>query len=249
MCNGTNNDLPVCRQAADGKELQWNKQILQESTTKVEKNAVVEPQQAEIILSDYSSASSLESLETKTEDICVRVTGRKRQLPINEDKLIARLGESLNAIASRVCHQKSPRAPFVGKSIPKISLVDYLKRMVRYLNEWQPKNSCDSLSVGCRAMVMAMIYIDRICSKDDTFVLSRDNVHRVCMCAVLVATKFLEDEVFPNSFWSRVAGVGLAELNHLETSFCCHIDFDLWVTDEEFNKTFSVFSRYAVGSM
>uniref|UniRef100_A0A7S3PKS8 Cyclin-like domain-containing protein n=2 Tax=Sar TaxID=2698737 RepID=A0A7S3PKS8_9STRA len=252
MCNGTNKNVSLCRHPGESTSpIEWNKQLLNTQENEVRKVPVVEePQRQKINFSESSSSSSLESLETKTEysyeEVPLRTTVRKRKLPVNEEKLICRLGESLSAIASRVPKQKDANAPFVGRSVPKIQLVDYLQRMVRYLNEWQSPKESELLSVGTRAMVISMIYIDRICGKHTEFALSIDNIHRICMSAMLVATKFLEDEVFPNCFWSRVAGVSLAELNNLEKTFCHRIDFDLWVTDEEFNKTFSIFSRYAV---
>ena len=62
------------------------------------------------------------------------------------------------------------------------------------------------------------------------------NVHRVVICAVLLAAKFFDDAYYNNAYYAKVGGVLVSEINGLEVDFLFRINFSLHVPPEEFEK-------------
>jgi hypothetical protein len=75
------------------------------------------------------------------------------------------------------------------------SLESYVTRIVNFTN-------C-SRSV----FVNALVYLDRIKQTDPRLAISEMNVHRVLMTAVVLSVKFLEDELYQNSYFAKVGGI------------------------------------------
>ena len=84
-------------------------------------------------------------------------------------------------------------------------------------------------------MLLALIYIDRIRSSEN-FILTRLNVHRIFITAVLLATKFYDDEVFKNAFYASLGGVTVQELNFLEIDLLNMLKFSLVVPVETYDQ-------------
>ena len=53
---------------------------------------------------------------------------------------------------------------------------------------------------------------------------------------MVVALKYNEDDYFSNFFYAKVGGIKPAEINKLEYEFISLIHFNLYVTEEVFNK-------------
>lgn len=75
------------------------------------------------------------------------------------------------------------------------SLESYISRIVNFTN-------C-SRSV----FVNALVYLDRIKQSDPRLAISEMNVHRVLMTSVVLSVKFLEDELYQNSYFAKVGGI------------------------------------------
>lgn len=69
-------------------------------------------------------------------------------------------------------------------------------------------------SEGC--LIAAVILLDRIQTYHRELTLSESNIHKLIMSAILIAAKYCEDNIFNNSYLSKVAGLTLAEVNSLE---------------------------------
>lgn len=113
--------------------------------------------------------------------------------------------------------------PFSKKSIPKISIYDYLMRIKNYS------------SVESSTMITAMIYIDRL-AKNANIILSKYNIHRILFTAIVMAIKNNEDDIYTNAHYARVGGISLKEMNRLEIKFLEFIDFNLYVSKEIYNE-------------
>ena len=179
-----------------------------------------------------------------------RVSRRKRctvALTEEEKRLVFAVGASMRAIAEESSDggRTVRRRVFEGKGVPKVTLEKYLQRMCLYLNNW--RHACCAkygVSAGIRALCMTMIYVDRLCERNPGFQLSRWNVHRLCAIGMLLATKFLEDNMFKNSYWCIAAGIPLQELNQMEMKFCQMLSFDLHVSNAEFDECISLLRRH-----
>mmetsp|Transcript_18458 Transcript_18458/g.24111 ORF Transcript_18458/g.24111 Transcript_18458/m.24111 type:complete len:387 (+) Transcript_18458:164-1324(+) len=121
---------------------------------------------------------------------------------------------------------------FAGRKEPKITLNDYLFRLVRYLDKWF-YDKPGMKSVGFRSILMSLVYLDRIATKILNFEITSLNVHRLFAVSMLLGAKFSEDYIIANNYWAEVAGISIDELNELESKFCSHLGFSLFVSDEE----------------
>eukprot|EP00842_Homolaphlyctis_polyrhiza_P003286 jgi/Hompol1/3959/HPOL_003413-RA len=104
---------------------------------------------------------------------------------------------------------------FHSRSPPAISISDYLVRIVRFANVELP------------VLLIILVYIDRICTKHAHFTISSLTAHRFIIAAVCTATKSLSDIYCTNTFYGKVGGVSLAEMNILEVELCTMMDWEL----------------------
>ena len=113
--------------------------------------------------------------------------------------------------------------PFISKKIPSISIEKYLERLISHTK------------MEISTLILILIYIDKIC-KNNKFRLNYFNIHKLIVTSMLVSIKYNEDDYFSNSFYAKVGGVSITELNHLEYEFLSLIDFDLYVDDDLYSK-------------
>lgn len=111
--------------------------------------------------------------------------------------------------------------PFSRKSIPEISVADYLERIKKYTK------------LEKSTLIIAMIYIDRICNQN-RIQLTPYNIHRILLGTCLTAIKYNEDNIFNNLYYSRVAGISLKEMNFIETITLSFLGFKLYVDEKTF---------------
>lgn len=104
---------------------------------------------------------------------------------------------------------------FHSRAPPSISVVDYLRRIVKYT----------SLEKSC--LIIILLYIDRVCENLATFTVSSLTVHRFLITSVTVGSKALCDSYCTNSHYAKVGGISTQELNTLETEFLRLIDWRL----------------------
>ena len=111
----------------------------------------------------------------------------------------------------------SSRTIFDSVKAPQISIYDYFSRIHRYTN---CSESCYTL---------AFIYIDRVLQNNPSLILTRKNIHRLILPAIIIAIKFTDDLYSDNNFYAMVGGVNLFELNHLESTMLQLLSFELFV--------------------
>lgn len=114
----------------------------------------------------------------------------------------------------------SPQAltRFHSRTPPSISVLDYLKRIVRFTNV---EKSC---------LFLILVYIDQICARRPLFTFSSLTAHRFIIVSITVASKGLCDVFSPNKFYARVGGIPVTELNTLEREFLLMIEWRLMST-------------------
>lgn len=118
-----------------------------------------------------------------------------------------------------------PKTVFFMKNLPNIKFLDYLKRINKYL---KPQAS---------SLIIALIYVDRICSeKTNKIVLIDNNIFKLFLTATILAIKYNEDFYDDNAYFAKVGGITLNEINILEKEFLDLINFRLFVSVEIFTK-------------
>eukprot|EP01018_Ginkgo_biloba_P011073 Gb_27032 [translate_table: standard] len=145
------------------------------------------------------------------------------------ERLVAR-NERIAVSYSPTFIQRKYRV-FDGVQVPDMSIERYLERIFKYVN------CCPSV------FVVAYAYIDRLIQFHPQFRITCVNVHRLLITAVMVASKFLEDLNYRNSYYARVGGLGSEEMNKLEMDFLFLMGFKLQVTVNVFESYCSHLER------
>jgi len=110
------------------------------------------------------------------------------------------------------------RTSFDAIRVPNISLYDYLARLSYYT---RCSNSC---------YIIAFIYIDRVLQKNNELViLSRNSVHRFILISLVLAIKYVDEIYADNSFYSKIGGITLEEINRLEIEMLRLMDYNLYI--------------------
>ena len=150
---------------------------------------------------------------------------------INDDSEIHNALITMADLLTDICEESSKDKdtnnklikPFLSKKIPSISIEKYLVRLVSHSK------------MEISTLILILIYIDKIC-KNNKFRLNYFNIHKLIVTSMLVSIKYNEDDYFSNSFYAKVGGVSITELNHLEYEFLSLIDFELYVDEDLFSK-------------
>lgn len=119
--------------------------------------------------------------------------------------------------------KKQSKMVFSAKSIPNISINDYLSRIQLYSG------------IEKSTLIMSLIQIDHICKRAG-LILSYYNIHRLLFTAVLISIKYNEDSYYDNKFYAEIAGVKLKELKMLEYSFMELNDFNAFINHKEYEQ-------------
>ena len=120
--------------------------------------------------------------------------------------------------------EKSPYIkPFLSRIIPSISIKDYLWRLYKYSK------------INSSTIILILIYIDRLCNINK-FKLTYYNIHKLILASMIIAIKYNEDEYYSIKIYAKLGGVTIAEINLLEYAFIALLNFNLFVTNELFNK-------------
>ncbi|KAH3758100.1 Non-receptor tyrosine kinase spore lysis A [Pelomyxa schiedti] len=122
--------------------------------------------------------------------------------------------------------------PFESRSgrLPVISLEEYIGRIEEHS--------------GCtrETIVAALVYIDKVLLLNPSFIITERNIHRVLWTCIVVANKHFEDKYYTNTFYSKVGGVPLLEMNSLEVLLLGMLHFELYISAEQFEKYSEVLS-------
>ena len=115
-----------------------------------------------------------------------------------------------------------PKTIFDSKTVPRISIHDYLQRLCKYFD---CSDSC---------FIISFIYIDRIISLNPGFMITRLNIHRLILVSLILAVKYNDDQYGDNSYYSKVGGIIDQELNSLENGMLDLLQFNLFIDVNEY---------------
>ncbi|KAJ6729910.1 hypothetical protein OIU85_020781 [Salix viminalis] len=107
--------------------------------------------------------------------------------------------------------------------------------------------SKDIRTRGPSVYVVAYVYIDRFCQANPGFRISSRNVHRLLITTIMVASKYVEDMNYRNSYFARVGGLTTKELNKLELEFVFLMGFKLHVNVSVFSRVIAVTWKEKLG--
>lgn len=159
---------------------------------------------------------------------------------IKYDKVLESVSNLLQAIAVQFHHQLSSGelgkqyilTEYDSHQVPEIQVYDYLCRIASM-------SKCAN-----RDIISALVYIDRLINNEVISGISFHNIHRLLAVAIMVSTKFNEDQPYSNRRWAHILGIPLRELNKVEISFLQSLRYDLKVTIEDLNLWMESILRY-----
>lgn len=136
--------------------------------------------------------------------------------------------------------KKIPHPMFVGDSVPCITFIRYVKRLIKYTNIWAQENDGpDSLGVHCA--ILAVEYLEKL-----NVELNDKSIHRYFMTAFLIGIKLLDDCAMSNLYWSEVSGCPIKQLNKLEIEMCIGLKWNIVVEPEKHDNSLKKFSSSVV---
>ena len=59
---------------------------------------------------------------------------------------------------------------------------------------------------------------------------------RLLLTSILIAIKFNEDDFYSNTYYAKVGGITLLEINNLENEFLKYLDMKLWIDIQIYTK-------------
>lgn len=127
---------------------------------------------------------------------------------------------------------KDPRTRvFDAWEAPDLTIQSFLERIFRYTK------------AGPSVYVVAYVYIDRLCQNYPEFRITPSNVHRLLITTIMVASKYVEDMNYKNSYFARVGGLTTKEMNKLEMDFLFMMGFKMHVNVSVFESYCCHFER------
>ena len=157
-----------------------------------------------------------------------------------EDK---KKGEKLNklelnisTILTEISGQNSnikynPDDPFSTKSPSNVTLQYFFGRIKKYAQ------------IEKSTLISILIYADRMCTTSG-IILNPHNIHRIILGCLLLAIKYNEDVYYTNEHYAKVGGVTLEELNQLEYFSFILLNFDLFISDDLYQKYLKYITNY-----
>ncbi|KAF9047325.1 cyclin-domain-containing protein [Panaeolus papilionaceus] len=167
----------------------------------------------------------------------VEVPANFEEAPI--DSLVQLIADMLDRLMAH--NDQIPLSPetltrFHSRSAPSISVLDYLKRIVKFTNV---EKSC---------LLILLFNIDQICSRSPWFTLSSLTCHRFIITSITVTSKGLCDAFCPNNLYAKVGGITVTELNLLEREFLKMIDWRLMCTRDALQEYYvNLVRTYSTG--
>lgn len=135
--------------------------------------------------------------------------------PWNEEKLVKVLtndvedlcftNESASQVEESAVNVQEELRIFFSQYKQPFAMEFYVTRLVQYSN-------CSTA-----AFITALVYLDRVHAKCTSLAITEMNCHRLLSTALVLAIKYLDDEVYSNAYYARVSGLTTNELNTLET--------------------------------
>lgn len=169
-----------------------------------------------------------------SENIILEAAARSSSYVLEDAPTHAPLLSNNNAIQGRI---------FEGKSRPKISVKEYLQRLVFYLTsiaEFERKNKTDPSvhsDLAIRYLIAAIIYLERI-EQMAHIQVNAKNVHRLLITGCLIAAKVLDD-IQPNmQYFADLGGVSVGELAKMEWAFVELVSYKIQIMPETFLKKY-----------
>ena len=98
-----------------------------------------------------------------------------------------------------------------------------------YIKKWSKYFEFDK-----NMLILSLMNLDKLLAKD--FVLNKKNFFRVIYTCMMVTHKFYDDNTYKNKDYAKFIGVTVEELLEMEMEFMNTVDFNLFISEDEFQN-------------
>lgn len=170
-----------------------------------------------------------------TEEFIVNVSKKKQLIEGNdntqEEQMIISTIEIISDLFINICEENKIKKKnknfliksFTNKFIPSITIKDYILRLAKHSK------------VNESTIIITLIYIDRICNMNHLN-LTYYNIHKLILASFILAIKYNEENYYSMSYYSKIGGISLSELNNLEFECLILIRYNLFIQPKLFDK-------------
>lgn len=170
-----------------------------------------------------------------TEEFIINVSKKKQLIErtdnTQEEQMIISTIEIISDLFINICEENKIKKSnknfliksFTNKFIPSISIKDYIIRLAKHSK------------VNESTIIIILIYIDRICNINHLN-LTYYNIHKLILASFILAIKYNEENYYSMSFYSKIGGISLSELNNLEFECLILIRYNLFIQPKLFDK-------------
>ncbi len=136
------------------------------------------------------------------------------------------------AAEGRLAVTEHGRCRFRRRSLPAITLREYMLRICNYITFLEPITlitvifyacTLDPLPQEAEKDTEAAKHSSRLCA----LVIDSHSIHRFIIVAICLASKAIGDHFYSNSFYAKVGGITTVELNTLELELACLLNWRL----------------------
>lgn len=114
---------------------------------------------------------------------------------------------------------------FHSRTIPRIDIEPYVRRIHKYA------------PFPSHCLINSMIYLDRLSAKGNhSLLLNSYNAHRLIFTSLVISIKFHCDNMYRNTHYARVGGVGAKELKCMEFDFLAYLNYEIVTSFEDLEK-------------
>lgn len=153
--------------------------------------------------------------------------------PRNNEKVLS-ISKIISELLINICEERKINLDskselikqFIAKKKPKISINDYIDRLIRYSK------------TNSEIIIIILIYLDRICTKHNIN-LNYYNIHKLILAAFIVAIKNYEDNHYSIDYYAKLGGISKKEAIKLEYEFMILIDFNLFIEQRLYNNYYN----------
>lgn len=113
-------------------------------------------------------------------------------------------------------------AHYETNTVPGILIEDYVHRIAEYTY------------ISPTTLVVTLIFLDRLCDRYPSLLVTQLNVFKLFFVAARVASKVNDLRTLNNKHFASVGGISNKHLNELEARFLIDLRFDLFVSPRDF---------------
>ena len=169
-----------------------------------------------------SSYESNQSTLSSSSSITLSYT----QLTEKEIKIISSLSKLINVIIKKnlkkkknILSKKIKKDKFFSLYIPTISIYDYIYRIIKFTQ------------INISTLIISFVQLNNYLIKTKNY-LCINNFFNLYITSCLINAKFYEDNYCPLSFFAKVGGVSIEELESFEFEFCNKLNFSFYISED-----------------